>query len=52
MESEKDDVVELNATIGKYCPRDGTKMIHKDSLTEDPELSGWECPVCLFCFYD
>lgn len=52
METENESQVEAVAAIGKYCPNDGSRMPYKESLTNDPEFSGWECPVCLFCFYD
>lgn len=52
METEKDVQSSDFASIGKYCPNEGSRMVYKESLTNDPELSGWECPVCLFCFYE
>ena len=52
MESENKSNVESSSVVRYYCPNEGSRMIHKESLTNDPELSGWECPVCMFCFYD
>lgn len=52
MEEKIVDQVEATASTLHYCPNEGAKMVHKDSLTYDPDLSGWECPVCFYTIYD
>jgi len=47
-----EEVASPMATIRKYCPNEGSRMEYKLSLTEFPDLSGYECPVCGFILPD